>query len=120
MANAGGAWDNAKKSHRGRAQGRHRLHRQGLGPAQGGRRRRHGRRSAQGHGRAGPQPDDQGDEHRQPARGAHHRQVQQDDAGPGVWSWPSCSPRPSGPSGRASARPRRLFVEIKDEASEVI
>ena len=70
MANAGGAWDNAKKSHRRRAQGRHRLHRQGLGPPQGGRRRRHGRRPAQGHGRTGAQPDDQGDQHGQPARGA--------------------------------------------------
>ena len=82
MANAGGAWDNAKKSIEDEP-GRHRLHGQGLGPPQGRRRRRHGRRSAQGHGRPGPQPDDQGDQPGQPDRRADHRQVQQDDAGPG-------------------------------------
>ena len=45
--------------HRGRP-----LRRQRLGAAQGGGDRRHGRRSLQGHGRAGGQPDDQDHQHR--------------------------------------------------------
>ena len=45
--------------HRGRA-----LRRQGLGAAQGGGHRRHGRRSVQGHGRAGRQSDDQDHQYR--------------------------------------------------------
>ncbi len=62
MANAGGAWDNAKKTDRGRH-----LRRQGLRGAQGGRHRRHRRRPAEGHRRPGPQPADQGHEHGRPA-----------------------------------------------------
>ena len=45
--------------HRGRP-----LRRQGLGAAQGGGDRRHGRRSLQGHGRSCGQPDDQDHQHR--------------------------------------------------------
>ncbi len=47
MANAGGAWDNAKKHIEGGA-----LRRQGLRRPQGGRGRRHRGRSVQGHRRA--------------------------------------------------------------------
>ncbi len=43
------------------------LRRQRLGRAQGGRDRRHGRRSLQGHGRPGGQPDDQDHQHRRAA-----------------------------------------------------
>ena len=65
MANAGGAWDNAKKTDRGRH-----LRRQGLRGAQGGRHRRHRRRPLEGYRRPGPQPADQGHEH---GRAAVHR-----------------------------------------------
>ncbi len=52
-----------QEAHRGR-----RLRRQGLrGPRRGGH-RRHGRRPLQGHRRPGHQPDDQGHQHRRPAR----------------------------------------------------
>ena len=68
MANSGGAWDNAKKlietgSYGGRGSAQHKA----------ARRRRHRRRPAQGHGRAGPQPDDQGHQPRLgPERAAPH------------------------------------------------
>ncbi len=84
---------------RRRAQGHDRLHRQGLGPAQGRRRRRHGRRPAQGHGRPRPQPDDQGHQPGQPDRGAGHRQVQQDEH------------RPSGGRGRPAGGDRLGHLE---------
>ncbi len=58
MANAGGAWDNAKKMIEDGL-----VRRQGLRDAQGGRHRRHRRRPAQGHRRPGLQPADQGHEH---------------------------------------------------------
>ena len=64
MANAGGAWDNAKKTIEDEPKTE--THRQGQREAQGGRHRRHRRRSAEGHRRPGHQPADQGDEHGQP------------------------------------------------------
>ncbi len=51
--------------HRGRT-----LRRQGFRRAQGGRDRRHGRRSLQGHGRSGGEPADQDHQHRRAAAGA--------------------------------------------------
>ena len=65
MTSGGGAWDNAKKSLRGRLrrQGRRQAH-EGLGGAQGLGDRRHGRRSLQGHRRPGRQPGDQDHQHR--------------------------------------------------------
>ena len=59
MTAGGGAWDNAKKLHRGRPS-----RRQGLRRPQGGGDRRHGRRPLQGHGRPGGEPDDQDHQHR--------------------------------------------------------
>ena len=47
---------------------RRRLRRQGLRRPRRGGHRRHGRRPLQGHGRPGDQPDDQGHQHRRPAR----------------------------------------------------
>ena len=64
MANAGGAWDNAKKLIEDEP--RTRNDRQRQREAQGRRDRRHGGRPAEGHRRAGHQPDGQGDEHGQP------------------------------------------------------
>ena len=68
MTSGGGAWDNAKKSLRGR------LHRQGrrqapegLRGAQGLGDRRHRRRSLQGHRRPGREPGDQDHQHRRAA-----------------------------------------------------
>ena len=66
MANAGGAWDNAKKMIEDEPENRN-ANRQGQREAQGRRHRRHRRRSAEGHRRPGHQPADQGDEHGQPA-----------------------------------------------------
>ena len=65
MANAGGAWDNAKKTIEDEPEDRN--HRQGQREAQGRRDRRHRRRSVKGHRRTGHQSLDQGDEHGQPA-----------------------------------------------------
>ena len=62
MANAGGAWDNAKKM----IEDGH-LRRQGLRGPQGRRHRRHRRRPAEGHRRPGAEPADQGHEHGRPA-----------------------------------------------------
>ena len=59
MTSGGGAWDNAKKYHRGRP-----LWRQGLGRPQGRGDGRHGGRSLQGHRRSGRQSDDQDHQHR--------------------------------------------------------
>jgi K(+)-stimulated pyrophosphate-energized sodium pump len=59
MANAGGAWDNAKKLHRNR-----RARRQGFRCPQGGRRRRHRRGPVQGHLRPVAEHPHQADEHR--------------------------------------------------------
>ena len=59
MTAGGGAWDNAKKLHRGRPS-----RRQGLGGPQGGGDRRHRRRPLQGYGRPGGQPDDQDHQYR--------------------------------------------------------
>ena len=67
MTSGGGAWDNAKKVHRGRALWRQRFRR-----PQGRSDRRYRRRSLQGYGRPGGQSDDQDHQHRRasPARGA--------------------------------------------------
>ena len=78
MSNAGGAWDNAKKVHRGRAARPGQEHRQRLRAAQGRRGGRHGGRSAEGHRRPGAQPDDQSGQPGQPDRRTHHRQVPAD------------------------------------------
>ena len=64
MANAGGAWDNAKKTIEDEP--RTGDYRQGQREAQGRRHRRHRGRSAEGHRRPGHQSADQGDEHGQP------------------------------------------------------
>ena len=65
MANAGGAWDNAKKMIEDEPTA---TAGKGSREAQGGRHRRHRGRSAEGHRRPGHQPDGQGDEHGEPAR----------------------------------------------------
>ena len=64
MANAGGAGTTPRR--RSRTSPDTETHRQGQREAQGGRHRRHRRRSAEGHRRPGHQPADQGDEHGQP------------------------------------------------------
>ena len=65
MTSGGGAWDNAKKSLRGRLrrQGRRQAP-QGLRGAQGVGHRRHRRRPLQGHRRPGREPGDQDHQHR--------------------------------------------------------
>ncbi len=73
MSNAGGAWDNAKKSHRRRAARPGREYGQRLRAAQGRVCRRYGRRSAQGYRWSGAEPDDQGGQPRQPDGCSDHR-----------------------------------------------
>ena len=73
--NAGGAWDNAKKLIEDEPRNRSQEHWQGLRAPQGGRRRRHGRRSVEGHRRPGAQPHDQGREPRLGHHRAHRRPV---------------------------------------------
>ena len=127
LSNAGGAWDNAKKTDRGG-----RVRRQGFGGAQGRRHRRHGRRPVQGHGRPGAQPAHQGDEPRRAAhrragrrirrraddpggrsgsRDARHRHRDRDlEAARRVATATACTapaPRPSGRSDVTPAAPRR-------------
>ena len=69
MSNAGGLWDKREKIHRGG-----KLRRFGIGSAQGGRRRRHRRRSVQGHRRPVAQHAHHRDEPRiEPLRPADRR-----------------------------------------------
>ena len=109
LMTGGGAWDNAKKMHRGRrctaAEGSRRARRVDDG--------RHGRRSLQGHRRPGDQPDDQDHEHRgdpdHPADRLDPHLIQ------AVWEAPAtrclprcrarCAPPPRHP--RRWRRPRR-------------
>ena len=100
MANAGGAWDNAKKIDR-----RRHLRRQGLRGTQGGRHRRYRRRPLERHRRAGPEPAHQGHEHGLAAGDRADHPVEGNSSG-STSSGCSASWALPGPSGAARPRAR--------------